>query len=76
MVQGIFLEGEHDLRGTVPSSGDIFGVGVVVCVYRHQVPMKVLLSLDVGQGPGQVSETKVAELWDGKTRRRAGDDAP
>ncbi len=29
---GVFLEGEHDLWGTVPSSGDIFGHEGVVCV--------------------------------------------
>ncbi len=28
---GIFLEGEHDLQGTVPSRGDIFGHKGVVC---------------------------------------------
>ncbi len=33
--------------------------------------------IDVGRGPGRASKIKVAELRDGKMRkRRAGDDAP
>ncbi len=76
---GIFLEGEYDLQGTVPSSGDIFGhegvVWCVVCVLAPG-PNEGAAVIVVGRGPGQASKTKVAELRDGKTRRRAGDDAP
>ncbi len=56
---GIFLEGEYDLWGMVPSSGDIFGhegvVWCVVCVLAPG-PSEGAAVIDIGRGLGRASE--------------------
>ncbi len=54
----------------------VMKVWCVVCV-PVPGPNEGAAVVDIGQGTGRASGTKVAELWDGKTRRRrAEDDTP